>query len=181
MKIGRNDPCPCGSGQKYKKCCLGKEVVSSEALNYRRLSEAHDQLVDRLVAYAARTFGEEAVHAAMHDARRARDLRRKIDARIGDAGRFQVDEILDLDAVMSTGAAGAAGIKRSREHEELMQHPEVREQLAGMFMKHWEGWVDQKIPALGGQSPRKAVKNSDGREAVEALLQEAEQDRGRTP
>lgn len=21
-KIGRNDPCPCGSGQKYKKCCL---------------------------------------------------------------------------------------------------------------------------------------------------------------
>ena len=20
-KIGRNDPCPCGSGKKYKKCC----------------------------------------------------------------------------------------------------------------------------------------------------------------
>lgn len=25
MKIGRNAPCPCGSGKKYKKCCLGKE------------------------------------------------------------------------------------------------------------------------------------------------------------
>jgi methionyl aminopeptidase len=25
MKIGRNDPCPCGSGKKYKKCCMGKE------------------------------------------------------------------------------------------------------------------------------------------------------------
>ena len=24
-RIGRNDPCPCGSGKKYKKCCLGKE------------------------------------------------------------------------------------------------------------------------------------------------------------
>jgi hypothetical protein len=23
-KIGRNEPCPCGSGKKYKKCCLGK-------------------------------------------------------------------------------------------------------------------------------------------------------------
>ncbi len=22
--VGRNDPCPCGSGKKYKKCCLGK-------------------------------------------------------------------------------------------------------------------------------------------------------------
>jgi HEAT repeat protein len=23
-KVGRNDPCPCGSGRKYKRCCLGK-------------------------------------------------------------------------------------------------------------------------------------------------------------
>ena len=23
-KIGRNDPCPCGSGKKYKKCCYPK-------------------------------------------------------------------------------------------------------------------------------------------------------------
>lgn len=26
MKIGRNDPCPCGSGLKYKKCCLKKDT-----------------------------------------------------------------------------------------------------------------------------------------------------------
>jgi hypothetical protein len=25
QKIGRNDPCPCGSGKKYKKCCLNKQ------------------------------------------------------------------------------------------------------------------------------------------------------------
>jgi preprotein translocase subunit SecA len=24
-KVGRNDPCPCGSGKKYKKCCLEKD------------------------------------------------------------------------------------------------------------------------------------------------------------
>ena len=23
-KVGRNDPCPCGSGKKYKKCCLSR-------------------------------------------------------------------------------------------------------------------------------------------------------------
>lgn len=28
MIVGRNDPCPCGSGKKYKKCHGGKEVVS---------------------------------------------------------------------------------------------------------------------------------------------------------
>jgi len=21
-KLGRNDPCPCGSGKRYKRCCL---------------------------------------------------------------------------------------------------------------------------------------------------------------
>ena len=25
-KIGRNDPCPCGSGKKYKQCCINKEI-----------------------------------------------------------------------------------------------------------------------------------------------------------
>lgn len=28
VKIGRNEPCPCGSGRKYKQCCLGKTDVS---------------------------------------------------------------------------------------------------------------------------------------------------------
>lgn len=26
MKVGRNDPCPCGSGKKYKKCCLDSDI-----------------------------------------------------------------------------------------------------------------------------------------------------------
>ncbi len=34
MKIGRNDPCPCGSGKKYKKCCLGKEnIIINDNIN----------------------------------------------------------------------------------------------------------------------------------------------------
>ena len=28
-KIGRNDPCPCGSGKKYKRCCLGLMFTTS--------------------------------------------------------------------------------------------------------------------------------------------------------
>ncbi|HSO36562.1 MAG TPA: SEC-C metal-binding domain-containing protein, partial [Labilithrix sp.] len=24
-KVGRNEPCPCGSGKKHKKCCLAKQ------------------------------------------------------------------------------------------------------------------------------------------------------------
>jgi hypothetical protein len=28
MAVGRNDPCPCGSGKKYKKCCQGEQQVA---------------------------------------------------------------------------------------------------------------------------------------------------------
>lgn len=30
--IGRNDPCPCGSGKKYKKCCANKEAVTVDVV-----------------------------------------------------------------------------------------------------------------------------------------------------
>ncbi len=31
-KIGRNDPCPCGSGKKFKKCCMDKVSREAESL-----------------------------------------------------------------------------------------------------------------------------------------------------
>ena len=30
-KPGRNDPCPCGSGKKYKQCCLAKDEAAAHA------------------------------------------------------------------------------------------------------------------------------------------------------
>lgn len=32
-KIGRNDPCPCGSGKKYKNCCQLKAASSHKTRN----------------------------------------------------------------------------------------------------------------------------------------------------
>jgi len=31
-KIGRNDPCPCGSGRKYKQCCLPKNQAAEHTV-----------------------------------------------------------------------------------------------------------------------------------------------------
>ena len=49
VKVGRNDPCPCGSGLKYKKCCLGRSKSEPDdfkalyAKKYRiRLKQAAD-------------------------------------------------------------------------------------------------------------------------------------------
>lgn len=32
MTTGRNQPCPCGSGQKYKHCCQGKQKISKNMI-----------------------------------------------------------------------------------------------------------------------------------------------------
>ncbi|MEE4262496.1 MAG: SEC-C metal-binding domain-containing protein, partial [Desulfobacteraceae bacterium] len=65
MKIGRNSPCPCGSGKKHKKCCLHKTVTPPETLQYRRLSIALDKLMPGLINLAESEFGELAVSFAM--------------------------------------------------------------------------------------------------------------------
>ena len=38
-KIGRNDPCPCGSGKKYKKCCLEKDITTPFSAGMSSLPE----------------------------------------------------------------------------------------------------------------------------------------------
>ncbi len=48
MKPGRNDPCPCGSGRKYKHCCLAKDTAPSpDELLWRRLRRDLDGLLKR--------------------------------------------------------------------------------------------------------------------------------------
>jgi hypothetical protein len=53
--VGRNDPCPCGSGKKYKQCCLPhEEAARAEQLRLRR---AVDTLLPKIID-AARTIPE---------------------------------------------------------------------------------------------------------------------------
>ena len=65
---------------------------------------------------------------------------------------------------------------RDREQEELAAQPEVQALLAQELNAHYENWVTEKIPALGGKTPLQAVKDPEGREMVEALLTQQERD-----
>jgi hypothetical protein len=42
MKIRRNEPCPCGSGKKYKKCCLNDEDFISSIKTFQP-EETYDE------------------------------------------------------------------------------------------------------------------------------------------
>jgi hypothetical protein len=63
MKISRNAPCPCGSGQKYKKCCLPKEEARD--FSYRRISQTYQSLTGKLMNFAENSLGPEAMEEAI--------------------------------------------------------------------------------------------------------------------
>ena len=44
MKIGRNEPCPCGSGKKYKKCCL--RIDEQKAAEERQQNAEQQEIID---------------------------------------------------------------------------------------------------------------------------------------
>ena len=47
-KVGRNDPCPCGSGKKHKKCCLGKPLAGPATWSPERLASLAGHELARL-------------------------------------------------------------------------------------------------------------------------------------
>ena len=46
-KTGRNDPCPCGSGKKYKKCCLAESEAGEDR---SAVVEPMEAVIDRIDA-----------------------------------------------------------------------------------------------------------------------------------
>jgi hypothetical protein len=54
MKAGRNDPCPCGSGKKYKKCCLSTEYAQTGREEFIRAG-----LVQNLLRFFRKNFKEK--------------------------------------------------------------------------------------------------------------------------
>lgn len=85
-KPGRNDPCHCGSGNKYKKCCLAKDEAASKA----QLGSAKTR--QELTEDAARLAVRAAAHLpGIHQ------LKTAIAARLGmsehDLQRY--DELMD--------------------------------------------------------------------------------------
>ena len=61
-KVGRNDPCPCGSGKKYKHCCLSGWTPSIDYL-WARQHEESVRFTREMMRFAARKFGERIYEA----------------------------------------------------------------------------------------------------------------------
>lgn len=69
VRAGRNDPCPCGSGAKYKKCCLLRKRSEAAVALPAWLIDS-DRKLHRFEKYATKVYGLPRLLASFHDGRR---------------------------------------------------------------------------------------------------------------
>jgi hypothetical protein len=86
-------------------------------------------------------------------------------------------EIQTLEEAMLADAR--RGTRGESSEDSATYPPEVLARLAEVNARHYEEWIRSPMPALAGRTPLEAVRDRDGREKVEALIQQIER-RGRT-
>ncbi len=111
--------------------------------------------------------------------KRAKTIKKEIEKRLGTRAKYKTTQIRSLESMFEEAQQkGLPDGSTPSGRDDLMQLPEVQEQMRHMLQGHWQNWVDERIPALGGKTPRQAVKTADGKESVEALLLDAERHSG---
>jgi hypothetical protein len=83
-KVGRNDPCPCGSGKKYKHCCSGKDLGDDSPLESAatippesaakdpdlvKIRQTEGELVARVLEFATVRYGREFFYKGLDEFR----------------------------------------------------------------------------------------------------------------
>jgi tetratricopeptide (TPR) repeat protein len=116
-KPGRNDPCPCGSGNKYKKCCLAKD---------RAAQASHGSAMTREELSAA-----EVRRAAAH-VPGIRELTTAIAARLG----MSEDDLRRYDQLMDASNAARDLVRAGK----LDQAEAAARDLLARFPDEHDGW-----------------------------------------
>ena len=114
--------------------------------------------------------------AEVNSQQRAKLIRDVIEERLESKAKHLATEIESTDAMLKRMREDRGGQEKEQarpgreEHERLAALPEGRQAIDAQMRAHFEQWADQEIPALGGQTPRQAVKDPEGREMVAALI-----------
>jgi uncharacterized protein (DUF2384 family) len=108
----------------------------------------------------------------VNSTRRATRIAREV------AKRLRSDAVLErkaadpVEELLAERKAHPRDRLAEEEQERLQQLPEVQAYMQQMGERHWEGWLDTALPALGNRTPRQAARTPDGRERLEALFAE---------
>ena len=103
---------------------------------------------------------------------RARRIEHQIARRFGPDAVLESRTADPIERLLAERMDAPRDATADREHEELQRQPEVQAFLREQGERHWESWLDTRLPALGNQTPREAAATAEGRERLDALLSE---------
>lgn len=109
---------------------------------------------------------------------RANALRLRIEKACGELVRHRAREHSDPVALM---AAEQGPKKRTSGSKAPRDSDETRQLLRDFKERHYAGWLDEKLPALNGKTPREAVRAKTSRQRVHLLLKDIEDHEARLP
>ncbi len=90
-KVGRNDPCPCGSGKKYKECCLGKTLLASPNLPSTELANLKVEFANYDQLELIATLGGLQVYPENHSHAIRLEVASRVACSIKNGGTRRVD------------------------------------------------------------------------------------------
>lgn len=108
------------------------------------------------------------LRVSVNSENRAKKIRKEIEKRLKGQATHRSTEVQPIETLMDTP------FETPDEDFAPEIAPEIEKILEQSMSAHWEQWLDDKIPALGGITPRQAVKSKDGREKVIAILDNIE-------
>lgn len=113
--------------------------------------------------------------AEVNSEARAKKLRKELDKRLRGSLTHLETVVTPVErAPLDQRALDEAAEPEEPEERVDPNDPEVRRIVEEAIRKHYEAWVDMKIPSLGGKTPRQTVRTAEGTAKVEALLKGAE-------
>ena len=139
----------------------GLEITMTKPGNAKHRS--WDNTIVGRVLVAATGFRAES-----NSVRRADTLRRAIESALGPLARHRIRDEM-------SGAALAAEAMRNRGRvpdDTKDTPPELRDLARQLREQHMLGWLDERIPALNGKTPREAAEDPRSRHALEVLMRE---------
>lgn len=103
---------------------------------------------------------------------RARRIEREIAKRLGPDAVLESRTADPFEKLLADRKDAPRDPIADLEQQELQRQPEVQEFLRQQGERHWESWLDTRLPALGNRTPRQAAGTPEGRERLEALFAE---------
>jgi hypothetical protein len=104
--------------------------------------------------------------------RRAKRIEREIAKRLGGDAALEHRSSESIEQLLAARKQDPRAEIARAEDEQLAQQPEVQAYMRQMTERHWDAWLDTRLPALGNRTPRQAARSADGRERLDALFAE---------